>query len=203
MKKISTFWFLALIITLSAAYYQRITGPTYPKSYKIQSGNEIVKFKLLRSSDTGKDLDIKIPTGKKTSGFLFFRRYNTADKWAVVEMKNRHDTLIASMPWQPAAGKLQYTVRLRLNEKSNWQTVSPVIVAFGELWTGVPFGWDLTDNKILIGFIGWLVAIAANRKKERMGWFIFAAILTLIVYSIPHSLFGSELDYSSGIIKQG
>ena len=22
--------------------------------------------------------------------------------------------------------------------------------AFGELWTGVPFGWDLTDNKTLI-----------------------------------------------------
>ena len=75
--------------------------------------------------------------------------------------------------------------------------------AFGEFWTGVPFGWDLTDNKTLIGFTGWLVAIGANWKKERRGWFIFAAILTLIVYSIPHSLFGSQLDYNSGAIKQG
>lgn len=261
------FWVFAFLITVSAAYYQRVTGPTYPKRCKVQSGNEIVKFKLIRSSDTGKDLDINIPAGKEASGYLFYKRFNTPDSWTVVEMKNSNDTLKAAMPSQPAAGKLQYIVRIKLHPQDKWETEPPVVVrfkgsvpvwvliphilmmflamffsnftgllaigkrskqmkwalvtltvtiigglflgpvvqkyAFGELWTGVPFGWDLTDNKTLIGFTGWLVAIGANWKKERRGWFIFAAILTLIVYSIPHSMFGSQLDYNTGVIKQG
>jgi hypothetical protein len=69
--------------------------------------------------------------------------------------------------------------------------------AFGALWTGFPFGYDLTDNKTLIAFIGWLIAIFAGRKgKPARGWVLAAAILLLIVFLIPHSLLGSELEYS-------
>jgi len=74
--------------------------------------------------------------------------------------------------------------------------------AFGELWTGAPFGWDLTDNKTLIGMVGWIMAlIAVHRKKGSRGWTLFAAVLMLVIYLIPHSMFGSELDY--GKIEQG
>ena len=75
--------------------------------------------------------------------------------------------------------------------------------AFGEFWTGVPFGWDLTDNKTLIGFSAWLIAVIANWKKERPVYSIIAAILLLVIYSVPHSMFGSELDYNTGSIGQG
>jgi hypothetical protein len=69
--------------------------------------------------------------------------------------------------------------------------------AFGSLWTGFPFGYDLTDNKTLIAFIGWVIALIAGRKgKPARGWVLAAAILLLIVFLIPHSLLGSELDYS-------
>lgn len=69
--------------------------------------------------------------------------------------------------------------------------------AFGELWAGVPFGYDLTDNKTLIAMIGWIWAWIKNRKEEeRRGWIIFAAILMVAVYLIPHSVLGSELDYT-------
>jgi len=69
--------------------------------------------------------------------------------------------------------------------------------AFGALWTGFPFGFDLTDNKTLIAFIGWVIALIAGRKgKPARGWVLAAAILLLIVFLIPHSLLGSELDYS-------
>ncbi len=71
------------------------------------------------------------------------------------------------------------------------------LYAFGALWTGFPFGTDLTDNKTLIALIGWLIAaFALNKSKNPKGWIIFAAILLLVIYSIPHSMFGSELDYS-------
>ncbi|MCP4724022.1 MAG: hypothetical protein GY863_03250 [bacterium] len=69
--------------------------------------------------------------------------------------------------------------------------------AFGELWTGFPFGYDLTDNKTLIAMIGWIVTlIAIKRGKNPRLWVLGAAILQFIIYMIPHSVLGSELDYS-------
>lgn len=69
--------------------------------------------------------------------------------------------------------------------------------AFGEFWTGFPFGHDLTDNKILVGFIGWLLALIAIYKfKKPKRWIVFASILMFVIFLIPHSLLGSELDYN-------
>ncbi len=83
--------------------------------------------------------------------------------------------------------------------------LGPVVqyYAFGEFWTGIPFGWDLTDNKTLIALIFWIFAVAMNRKKERPLLVALAALVLLIIYTIPHSLFGSELNYESGKIIQG
>lgn len=65
--------------------------------------------------------------------------------------------------------------------------------AFGYYWTGFPFDIDLTDNKTLIAMLGWIWAWFKNRKgKEGRGWIIFASVLMLAVYLIPHSLIGSE-----------
>ena len=69
--------------------------------------------------------------------------------------------------------------------------------AFGEWWTGFPFGFDLTDNKTLIAMIVWAIAVIAGRKgKQAKGWILAASIVTLLIFLIPHSLLGSELDYS-------
>jgi hypothetical protein len=69
--------------------------------------------------------------------------------------------------------------------------------AFGEFWTGLPFGFDLTDNKTLIALIGWLVALMMlKRSSHPHKWIVLAAVIMLVVFLIPHSLLGSELDYS-------
>ncbi len=68
--------------------------------------------------------------------------------------------------------------------------------AFGQFWTGWPFGEDLTDNKTIFLVICWLVAILLNKHKPRRYLIIISAILTLAVYSIPHSTLGSEYKYS-------
>jgi hypothetical protein len=75
--------------------------------------------------------------------------------------------------------------------------------AFGEAWAGVPFAWDLTDNKTLLAFIFWLLAFFMNRKKARPVYTVVASIVMLIIYSIPHSMFGSQLDPETGEIIQG
>jgi hypothetical protein len=83
--------------------------------------------------------------------------------------------------------------------------LGPVVqlMAFGDLWTGIPFGWDLTDNKTLIALIFWILAVYMNRKKERPVYVVLAAVILLLVYSIPHSMFGSQLNYESGQVIQG
>jgi len=77
------------------------------------------------------------------------------------------------------------------------------LYAFGDLWTGIPFGWDLTDNKTLIAFAFWVLAVVMNRKKVRPIYTVVAAIVLLLIYSIPHSMFGSQLDYNTGTVTQG
>jgi di/tricarboxylate transporter len=69
--------------------------------------------------------------------------------------------------------------------------------AFDAYWTGWPFGGDLTDNKTLVSFVLWVVAYFMVRKNpKRRGWVIAAAIVLLLIYLIPHSMFGSEIDYT-------
>jgi hypothetical protein len=75
--------------------------------------------------------------------------------------------------------------------------------AFGDFWTGVPLGWDLTDNKIAVAFVFWTVALLTNLKRSRPVWIVVAAVVLLAVYSIPHSVMGSELDPVTGQVRTG
>lgn len=69
--------------------------------------------------------------------------------------------------------------------------------AFDAYWTGWPFGTDLTDNKSLVTFLAWVVAWLVVRKNpERRGWVIAAAVIMILTYLIPHSMMGSELDFT-------
>ena len=78
--------------------------------------------------------------------------------------------------------------------------LGPVVqkFAFNEFWAGIPFGIDLTDNKTLIAMIAWILALWKS-KNEKSGryWVIAAAIVLLMIYSIPHSTLGSELNYET------
>lgn len=75
--------------------------------------------------------------------------------------------------------------------------------AFGEYWTGFPFGGDLTDNKMLIMWVSWLMAVAVigtgPKKKEGIcrAVVLSAALVMSAVYAIPHSMRGSELNYEA------
>ncbi len=80
--------------------------------------------------------------------------------------------------------------------------------AFGEYWTGFPLGGDWTDNKMLFMFLAWVFAcsvIGLNpyKKATAVGRVVVfaAAIVMTVCYLIPHSMGGSELDYSQ--VDQG
>jgi len=46
------------------------------------------------------------------------------------------------------------------------------------------------------------ITMFINRKKQKFGWILVAAIVMVIIFSIPHSMLGSELDYTSGQVIQ-
>jgi hypothetical protein len=70
--------------------------------------------------------------------------------------------------------------------------------AFGAYWTGWPLGHDLTDNKVAVSFLFWIVALARGRRgREGRAWIVAAAAVQLLVYLIPHSVLGSEIDHTA------
>jgi hypothetical protein len=258
--KIIFFWTLAFIITLGSAYYQRITGPTYPVAGKSKFMGKEVSYKLDRSCDTSKfvqvSLDVSDPDIK---GIIEYKRYNTTDTKTLVEMKNEGGSLTGSFPLEKdrsfkiPAQKYEYQVFLIkdnlkaelpekpvvlrfkgdvpilillihvivifaamlvstraglefFNKEPNFRKfalwafgimtlggmiLGPVVqkFAFGELWTGIPFGFDLTDNKTLIAWLAWLVALIGTFRTKNPGrWVLIAAIVTIVIFSIPHSV---------------
>jgi hypothetical protein len=261
------FWILALAITLTAAVYQRLTGPTYPARGEVSIGGISYNYRLLRSHGGQTDAPIEIRIlDPEVRGALVWKRLKTLDEWTESAMQRDGELLRATLPNQPPAGKLEYYIRLtrhddmitvpkdqdlvirfkgavpdvvmiphillmfaamlvstraalealskrgKIRNYALWAAgllflggmiMGPVVqkYAFGALWTGVPFGWDLTDNKTLIAMIGWAIAVyATSRGKLARFCVIFAAVLLLAIFSIPHSLGGSELNYETGKI---
>ena len=74
--------------------------------------------------------------------------------------------------------------------------------AFGPWWAGFPYGTDLTDNKTLISFLFFLAALATLKWKYNK-WVVCLAVLMMItVFTIPHSAYGSEYDYTTQQLKK-
>lgn len=75
--------------------------------------------------------------------------------------------------------------------------------AFGAFWTGWPFGktifhfGDLTDNKTIASILIWVIAIFRIKKHPNQTWWAWVAtLIMMIVYLIPHSMMGSEIDFT-------
>ena len=74
--------------------------------------------------------------------------------------------------------------------------------AFGPWWTGFPYGTDLTDNKTLISFLFFIVALATLRWKYNKLVVCLAVLVMIVIFSIPHSTYGSEYDYTTQQLKR-
>ena len=64
--------------------------------------------------------------------------------------------------------------------------------ALGQSLTGFPFSFELSDNKILITLVIWLVTMFFNLRKAQPRLVVLAAFTSMIVLSIPHGFPGSE-----------
>jgi hypothetical protein len=123
--------------------------------------------------------------------------------------------MFLAMLWSNRAGMEALRGRGGLMRHSSWSLGLMVLgglifgpamqwYAFGEFWTGFPKGHDLTDTKTLVACLAWLAAVFALRRGgQRSRWWVLgAAIVTLGVFLIPHSVMGSELDYGAATVGQ-
>jgi hypothetical protein len=253
-------WTLAIVVTLASAYYQRVTGPTYPLKGAADLAGQAIEYRLERTHVTGVDQPVRVTAADaQVTGEVRWRRFPSDHPWETVPMVRSGEVLEARLPFQPPAGKVEYQVRLvkgaahvefppraavsRFKGEVMASILAPHILAmflgmlmstlagiraiagadfrgamnwalgfilvggfvfgpimqhqaFGEWWAGVPFGWDLTDNKTLLAAVAWLAAWGVNRgARTSRAAIVVAALATLAVFMIPHSTWGSEIEW--------
>jgi hypothetical protein len=106
-------WIFAIALTLSSAVYQRMTGPTYPERVTSEIAGQTVNAKLLTSHSVSTDLPVAVTAADEAiTGQVVYRRLGAGDDWTVVAMTRDGEQLTASLPKQPSAGKLEYSVML-------------------------------------------------------------------------------------------
>jgi len=264
MKKYKSLWIwlFAIVFTLAIAVYQKMTGPTYPVTGKVVINKNEIKYRLPRTSDsqTGEQIKIQV-ADTKVKGTFTYKRFKSNDTLTNIAMTRDGEYLVATVPPQPAAGKVQYKITLESGSDKNvlsddWVVMrykgavplyillphillmfmamlfssrtglealfkgfstyrysfvtlvtlffggailGPIVqkYAFDAYWTGWPFGHDLTDNKTLVALIFWGIAFfKLSKNKYDRKWAIIAALVLLAVYMVPHSVLGSEIDYT-------
>ena len=117
LKKV-LFWVLAVVISLAAMFYQRMTGPTYPKKYEISYQNEEFNFSLPRSNNGRPgDYPVEVELPEAFSAKVIWRLFPSEDPWNTVEMERQGDLLSTSLPHQPPAGKIEYHLEIMADGK--------------------------------------------------------------------------------------
>jgi len=111
-------WFLAVAMMFAAASYQRRTGPTYELRGTMTVAGDTYETRLIRSEVTTKEARVAIPApAGGTRARVLWRRYPTGDEFTslpmVTETTDGEAQLVAYLPIQPPAGKLEYFVEVQ------------------------------------------------------------------------------------------
>lgn len=253
-------WIIALLVTLSSAAYQRLTGPTHPLRINTEVAGQEVGGRLIRSQNIDVAVPIDLQAGPGLSGEARWRRWPGDHPWHAVSLEREQDRLVGSLPPQSVtAARIEYEIRIR-HEDGETHTIAarlrfkgpvpaPVLAvhvvamvlgmlfslrtgleaitrgpqlvrlaawtvaclvvgglvlgpvvqkyAFDAYWTGWPVGEDLTDNKLAVAVLFWVIALWQVSRGRRW-WAVTAAVVTLGIYLIPHSMHGSTHDWETG-----
>ena len=106
-------FFFALLITITAAIYQRLTGPTHPKriSYTIDSIE--YKSKLIRSGESDRDTKITLNLPINATATLYYKKYKVDEDFIALPFmaidQNKQEFYLPKMP---AAAKLEYYIEI-------------------------------------------------------------------------------------------
>jgi hypothetical protein len=130
MKKSILLWVSAFVLMAVMAVWQRSTGPTYPVRGNIELKGEKIKYRLIRSHNTGQAalVEIKVPDGVWAN--FRYKRFKSFDEWTTVVVNPENGILRFFIPEQPAAGKVEYQIALMDGDNAYPLTPDPIIIRF-------------------------------------------------------------------------
>lgn len=212
LLKATLWWIFAVIFTLAAAEYQKMTGPTYPVKGKTILDNREIKYELIRTADNDEDARIAV-TVPDTSckGIISYRRYLSFDSISVADMNRSVDTaydhsfanlwklitgkprtysldtnLVFMMPKQPAAGKMEYRIQLVSGNKQatlESRTHKPVVMRFKG-----PVPIHILLPHVLMMFLGLLFSTRTAIESLIKGAKTYKYAVWTLIFFIPGGL---------------
>ncbi len=179
-------WVVALFVTFGLAAYQRLTGPTHPVRVRAEIGGAPVTGQLPRShGGEGGALVALVAPDSSIAGELAWRRFPTAEAWIETPLERLGDELVGELPHQPAAGKLEYSLRLARGDATRviQQDDGPIVIRFrGEVPAAVLLPHVMAMFLgLVIGIRALLGALVGERDLGRhLPW--------LLVFLVPGGL---------------
>jgi hypothetical protein len=180
-------WLAAVVTMVSAAVWQRTTGPTYPRRGHASVAGQELRWRLARSAVSGEPFLVSVQAPEGTSGRVRYRRFPTSDPFTDVEMKREGGALAALLPSQPPAGKLEYAVVLSASgTETHLPPDGPVVMRFkGDVPAGVLVPHvTMMFFGMLIGVRAALAALLSRAEARRYAW------VTVVLIGIGGLLLG-------------
>lgn len=181
-------WVLAVLIMAASVVYQRTTGPTYPKKGNFLADGQAYSYRLIRSENSDIDAAVELPAAPGVEATLFFKRFKLDEPYTAVFLEPEGDRLVARLPRQPAAGKLEYYLELKGADTPRIPAADgeTVVIRYKDPVPGlvlVPHIFMMFFS-VLIGMRTGLAAVFAPDTMRRTAW------ITLIGMTIGGMMLG-------------
>ncbi len=181
-----TLWVAAFVVTVLLAVFQRATGPSYPLRGTVTlAGSEEIAFSLPRSNQGRETLAIRVPDTQSAEAMtLEWRRYPTDEDFRTLAMTpDDEGRLVAEIPNQPDAGKVEYFIQIHRGEQVVQLPEAETVVA--RFRASVPAG--VLIPHILAMFLSMLVSTRALFeviRDHRVGKQVFGRAYRMIAEGV-------------------
>jgi hypothetical protein len=164
---------------VAAAAWQRMTGPTYPRrGHSVVAGQD-VSWRLLRSAVSGEPFMVSVPAAEDVTGAVHYRRFPLDEPFAEAPMSREGGALVALLPTQPPAGKLEYYLTLgAAGGAVRIPDGEPVVMRFkGDVPAGILVPHVVAMFlAMMIGVRAALAALLGRPEARRYAWVALVGI---------------------------
>ena len=171
---------VAFVATVVLAYYQRRTGPTWPVSVRETLSGGAVHGRLPRSHAGAGTALLSLEAPPEATGEVLWRRFPTDDPWNHALLQRKGNRLETTLPHQPPAGKVEYS--LRLHSGGETRVIPPGGTIVLRFRGDVP-AWVLVPHILLMFFallVGLRAGLGAVLGESRPGRFVPWVLVLLI-----------------------
>jgi hypothetical protein len=213
MKKNIFYWLIAVLLTIGASVYQRVTGPTNPKKAEITINGKDYKLKFPRSASlSNRTMTLNIED-KSVEATLYYKTHNTDESFCPIAFeKNDKGLLTALLPEKQRLDKIDYYVTI--NSDTLFAN-EPLVIRYKD---DVPATWlilhiILMFASMLFAAYGFVICIANRADKIKrylnlttltlfVGGFVFGFIVQKYAFGVCWSgfPFGTDITDNKTLI---